>query len=304
MESNQSESRENLIGILLMVGSMAGFAIEDMIIKSMSSNMPSGQILFMIAFGGFVVFSFLSISKGHKLLNRDILHPAMITRNLGEMIGTAGYILAVILIPLSTASAILQATPIVVALGAAVFLKQSVGWRRWIAITVGFIGVIIIIRPGMESFNPYSMLAVIGVLGLSVRDLATRASPTHVPSIVLSAHGFAAVIPISIMFLAFEGGPVAMNLIQTLYIFAAIFFASAGYFAIVKAMRIGEVAVVTPFRYTRLIFAMIIGIVIFNEKPDFWTYVGASIIILSGLYTIYREQMARRVRNTLPTTPS
>jgi len=288
------DKSDNLIGILLMLGAMAAFAVEDTFIKKLSAGMGTGQILIILGGGGYAIFALIALRKGHALFSRDLLARPVILRNFGEIVGTSGYVLAVVLTPLSSASAILQATPLAVALGAALFLGQAVGWRRWLAISVGFIGVLIVIRPGLEGFEPASLFAVQGVIGLSIRDLATRAIPGRVSTMVLSAYGFGVVAPVGLVMLALEGPLVAPDMLQSSYIAGALVIGPVGYYMIVAAMRIGEVAVVTPFRYVRLVFAMILGVVAFDETLDFWTLIGAGIIIATGLFTIYRERMSRK----------
>ncbi|MBL1434745.1 MAG: DMT family transporter [Rhodobacteraceae bacterium] len=285
---------DNLIGITLMISSMALFAVEDAFIKTLSAGMGTGQILVLLGLGGFAIFAFIAKRQGKQVFSRDLLLRPFLLRNFGEILGTSGYVLAVVLTPLSSASAILQATPLAVALGAAIFLKQAVGWRRWIAIGAGFIGVLIVIRPGLEGFQPASLFAVQGVIGLSIRDLATRAMPSRVSSMVLSAYGFGIVVPAGLVIGLFEGPPVLPNVAQSGIIAAALIVGGVGYYMIVAAMRIGEVGVVTPYRYIRLVFAMMIGVVVFGEVLDFYTLLGASIIIGSGLFTIYRERKARK----------
>lgn len=289
---------DNLVGILLMLGAMAAFAIEDMFIKQLSGALPAGQILIVLGVGGFLIFATIARAKGRRLWTRDLLLPAVLLRNFGEIIGTSGYVLAVVLTPLSSASAILQATPLMVALGAGLFLGHHVGWRRWVAISIGFVGVLIIIRPGLEGFQPASLFAVQGVIGLSIRDLATRAIPAHVSTSVLSAFGFGVVAPAGAVLLLFETAPVIPDSGQLGLLAAALIIGPIGYYAIVAAMRIGEIPVVTPFRYVRLVFAMIIGVLVFDEVLDFWTLLGAAIIIGSGMFTIYREARARKALST------
>ena len=285
---------ENMVGILLMLAAMAMFAVEDAFIKKLSNGMGSGQILVILGVGGFLIFALIAKRQGAQVFSRDLLLGPVLLRNFGEIVGTSGYVLAVVLTPLSSASAILQATPLAVALGAALFLGQAVGWRRWVAIGVGFVGVLIVIRPGLEGFQPASLFAVQGVIGLSIRDLATRAMPTRVSSMVLSAYGFGVVIPAGLVIMLFDGPVVLPDGWQSVLIAAALIVGPVGYYMIVAAMRVGEVAVVTPYRYVRLVFAMIIGVFAFGEVLDFYTLLGASIIIGSGLFTIYRERMARK----------
>ncbi len=285
---------DNMIGIMLMLAAMAMFAVEDAFIKKLAAGMGTGQILVILGVGGFAIFAVIAKRQGAQVFSRDLLLGPVLLRNFGEIMGTSGYVLAVVLTPLSSASAILQATPLAVALGAALFLGQAVGWRRWVAIGVGFIGVLIVIRPGLEGFQPASLFAVQGVIGLSIRDLATRAMPTKVSSMVLSAYGFGVVIPAGLVIMMFEGPAVLPDGVQSAFILAALIVGPVGYYMIVAAMRVGEVAVVTPYRYVRLVFAMIIGVFAFGEVLDFYTLLGASIIIGSGLFTIYRERMARK----------
>ena len=286
------QKSDNLIGILLMLGAMAMFAVEDTFIKKLSAGMGTGQILIILGVGGFLIFAVIAKWQGKIVLDRGLLLPSVLLRNFGEILGTSGYLLAVVLTPLSSASAILQATPLAVALGAALFLGQTVGWRRWVAISIGFIGVLIVIRPGLDGFQPASLFALQGVIGLSIRDLATRTIPNRVSSMVLSAYGFGVVVPAGIIMMMFEGPLVSPDALQGLYIFGALTVGPVGYYMIVAAMRVGEVAVVTPFRYVRLVFAMILGVLAFGEVLDFYTLLGAAIIIGSGLFTIYRERMA------------
>ncbi|MEO3417302.1 DMT family transporter [Roseovarius sp. CAU 1744] len=286
---------DNIRGSALMVLAMAGFALEDTFIKFVSADLPVGQILFMMGIGGAVIFGAISVLKGDRFVSRDFLVTPVLLRNLGEMIAAFGYITALTLIPLSTVAAIIQATPLCVTLGAALFMGEQVGWRRWSAIVVGFFGVLLIIRPGLEGFQPASLFAVIGVAGLALRDLSTRVVPPSVSSMQLSGYAFATVILIGLALLVIDGGAVQPSATNWLQLGAMIFFSVVGYYAIVAAMRIGDVSAVTPFRYSRLVFSLILGIAIFGEQPDWLTYTGAALIIGSGLYSILRERRLARV---------
>jgi len=281
---------ENLRAIALMVLSMAGFAIEDMLIKYIALEMPTGQFLMLIGAGGALIFTLMAWRQGQAVLSADFLRPTIIIRNLGEVIGTLGFVTALVLTPLSSASAILQATPLAVTLGAALFLREAVGWRRWSAILIGFCGVVAVIRPGLEGFQPASLFAVLGVIGLATRDVATRATPATISSLVLSAHGFGMLVPAGAFLLWISGGAVAPSAQGYGLLFAALIIGVSAYYALTLSMRLGDVAVVTPFRYVRLVFALFIGVIVFDEQLDAWTLGGAAIIILSGLYTFFRER--------------
>jgi len=285
---------DNLRGSALMVLAMAGFALEDMFIKRLAVDLPVGQILILLGTGGAVLFGLAAASRGQRIFTPALLSRPVLLRNLGELIGTLGFVTALALTPLASASAILQATPLAVTLGAAVFLNEKVGWRRWSAILVGFAGVIMIIRPGLDGFQPASLFAVQAVIGLAIRDLATRATPPEVTSLQLSSYGFATVAPAGALMLIFSGNPESLTTANWRDIAFALLLGVSAYYAIVAAMRVGEVSFVTPFRYTRLIFALIIAVAVFGETPDALTLTGACIIIASGLYTLVREQRVAR----------
>ncbi|MGB3280165.1 MAG: DMT family transporter, partial [Pseudorhodobacter sp.] len=205
-----------------------------------------------------------------------------------EVMGRLFYTLAIALTPLSSASAILQATPLVVVAGAAAFFGEAVGWRRWSAIVAGFIGVLIILRPGLDGFTPLSILAVLGTLGFSGRDLATRAAPKTLSNLTLGVYGFAMMVPTVAALLAWTGGAVLPGPGASLALAAATVFGVAGYYALTAAMRVGEMSIVTPFRYTRLLFALILGALVFAERPDTATLLGSAVIVASGIYTLLR----------------
>lgn len=289
---------ENLRGAAMMVAAMAAFAIEDMFIKRLSVDISTGQILMMLGAGGALVFGLLASRRGARLFSPVLLTRPVLLRNLGEVIGTMGFVTAIALTPLSSASAILQATPLAVTLGAAVFMQEAVGWRRWSAILVGFAGVLLIIRPGLEGFEPASLFAVQGVIGLAIRDLATRAVPREIGAMQLSAYAFGLLVPTGLVLLLVQGHSLTTPLPAQWGQFAgALVLGIVGYYSIVAAMRLGEVAVVTPFRYSRLIFAIIIGVTVFGERPDSLTLTGAALIVGSGLYTLLREaHLHRRAR--------
>ncbi|MFY0645835.1 DMT family transporter [Sulfitobacter geojensis] len=282
---------DNIRGAVLMVLSMLGFAGEDMFIKLLSDAASVGQILVMLGFGGATVFGTIVVIQRKPLFSRDMISAPIGLRALGEMIGTIAFVSALSLTPISSASAILQATPLVVTLGAALFLNEPVGWRRWSAICVGLFGVLLIIRPGMDSFEVLSLLAVVAVFMLALRDLATRRTPSTISTMQLSFLGFLVLVPAGLGLMLATGTPfVRFAGTQWVYFLSALTIGLFAYYAIVAAMRVGEVSFVTPFRYSRLVFALVIGVSVFNESPDALTLIGATIIVASGIYTVWRER--------------
>jgi drug/metabolite transporter (DMT)-like permease len=281
---------DNLRGSLWMVAAMAGFAVEDMFLKSVAASLPVGQILMIFGAGGMMGFALLAMRRGERILHPAILSPAILIRCLFEVAGRLFYTLAIALTPLSSASAILQATPLVVVMGAALIFGERVGWRRWAAIAVGFAGVLIILRPGLDGFTPLSLLAVLGMLGFAGRDLATRAAPPVLSNLQLGVYGFAMMVPTGALLLAVSGGAVLPSALAAGQLAAATVIGVLAYYALTSAMRIGEVSVVTPFRYTRLVFALILGATVFGERPDAATLLGSAVIVTSGIYTLLRSR--------------
>ncbi|WP_330390785.1 DMT family transporter [Rhodobacter xanthinilyticus] len=266
---------ENLRGSLLMVLAMAGFALEDMFVKALARGLPLGEVLAILGAGGAAIYAVVALLRRERLVTRGLLSGPVLMRNATELIGTMCFVSAVALTPLAQASAILQATPLAVTLGAALFLGETVGWRRWLAIGVGFAGVLIVIRPGTEGFSALSLLAVAAVIGLAARDVVTRRVPREVSSLMLATWGFASVIPAGVVMAALSPEPVrAPSPLEAAYFAGALVFGTGAYYALIAAMRIGEVSVITPFRYTRLVFALIIGAAIFAEPVDGATLAG------------------------------
>lgn len=283
----------NLRGSLLMIAAMAGFAVEDLCLKIASRQIPVGQILMIFGAAGMIAFAILAKSRGARLLHPAILSPAILTRAVFEVAGRLFYTLAIVLTPLSSASAILQATPLVVVAGAALFFGEKVGWRRWTAIAAGFAGVLIIIRPGLEGFSALSILAVLGLLGFAGRDLATRAAPPVLSNMVLGVYGFAMMVPTGAALLAWTGGSAMPDPQTAAALATAIVFGVAAYYALTAAMRLGDVSVVTPFRYTRLVFALILAVLFLGEAPDAQTLLGSFIVVATGIYTLVRGRRKR-----------
>lgn len=276
-----------------MVLSMAFFAVEDMFLKWAAADLPVGMVIFVAGAFGAPVFILMARTEGRRTFTRAALHPAVMARNAGEMAGTFAYINALAVVDLSTVSAVLQALPLAVTLGAALFMGEAVGWRRWLAIAIGFAGVVTVIRPGLEGFQPQALWVLVTVLGLALRDLATRAIPKDCSSAQVSAWGLLSVALLGALMMI-PGGALMPDAAQTGTLFGALVFGTAGYWLVVSASRTGEVAVVSPFRYTRLIFAIAIGATVFGETPDALTLTGAALIIGSGLYALARERARKR----------
>lgn len=284
----------NLRGILLMVVSMVLFAAEDAFIKLAAGHMPVGQVVLILGLAGLLVYGLAAARTGESIFQARAFALPVVLRSLFELIGSLGMVMALALIPLSTMSAILQSAPILMTAGAALFLGEAVGWRRWAAVLVGFAGVLLIVQPGASSFDPNALWAVLGALGMAGRDLAARRMDPGVPTAVVATWGYIAVIVMGIGLLAQQGGgewpPSAAGAVL---VAGAVAVGLGAYWALIEATRAGDVVVIVPFRYTRLVFALILGAIVFAERPTPVMLSGAALVVASGLYTLYRERRRR-----------
>ncbi|KJZ19087.1 DMT family transporter [Loktanella sp. S4079] len=290
-QTSTQNQNANIVGSLWMIVAMACFAIEDVFVKAAAEFLPVGQLLIFFGLGGAAVFAIAARATGTYLLNPDVLSRPMRIRVVFEVLGRLFYALAIALTPLSSATVILQATPIVVVASAAFFFGEQVGIRRWMAICVGLLGVLIILQPGSDSFTPLSILAVLGMLGFAGRDLASRAAPMSLGTAVLGFYGFLAVVAAGILYWFYEGMVLAPITVRAaLYLVGASLVGAAAYAGLMKAMRTGEVSAVTPFRYTRLLFGVACGLFIFGETLSPNMIIGSLLIVVSGLIILWRSR--------------
>ncbi|WP_083792080.1 DMT family transporter [Roseobacter sp. GAI101] len=272
-----------------MVAAMAVFASEDAFIKAASVMLPVGQILVIFGMGGALIFAGLARLNAQPLFVKDVVSRPMRFRILFEIVGRLFYVLAIAVIPLSAATVILQATPLVVVAGAALVFGEKVGWRRWTAIIIGLIGVIIIIRPGTDSFSMLSVLAVIGMIGFAGRDLASRAAPATLSTWLLGLYGFIAVVIAGVAYSIWQGQAYVRPSVEiSLYLLLSVLAGVGAYSCLMKAMRTGDVSAVTPFRYTRLLFGIAFGVALFGEELSIPMLAGSGLIVISGLFILWR----------------
>ena len=285
---------DNLKGILFMILAMAGFACEDLFIKMLSENLPISEIIIILGFSGSIIFLIIGLLTKAPIFHQGLLTTPVIIRTLCELFGALFFVLAIALTPLSSASAIIQVMPLLVTIGAAIFFKEKVGWRRWTAVFVGFIGVLLILRPGFGSFMPASIFALLGATFLAGRDLATRAIEVKLPSVTISLYAFLAFGVSGIMLIPFSSEMLVPSSKDILFFAGASAFGVIAYYSIVIAARTGEMSVISPFRYSRLVFAMLLSIIVLSERPDMLTLLGAAIIVASGVYTFVRENILNK----------
>nr|WP_298105880.1 DMT family transporter [uncultured Shinella sp.] len=296
-------SSGNARGALYMAIAMAAFTCNDALVKSVTHSMNTGQILFVRGLMTSALVLLIAWRMGALGSWRIVLQPAVALRLAAEIFASLTFISALGTMPLANVSAILQSLPLAVTLGAALFLGEKVGWRRWLAITIGFAGVIIVIRPGPEGFSLAAIYAIASVVGAATRDLATRRIRNDVSTLFISVVTAIAITLVGGALIVPMGGWQPVSLESFGRLAAASVLLLVGYQTIVNAMRFGEISFVAPFRYISLIWAITIGFLFFGELPDLWMTTGVVIIIVSGLYTFYRENRRRAEPIAQQSTP-
>lgn len=289
--------RENLRGILSLTGCNLLFVINDSFIKLASEEMPLSQIIFFRSlFAALALLPLVALTGGftHFPLLRNW---AVFWRTLAEIFAASCFLMALFHIPIANTNAIVQVVPLMITAAGAVFLGEEVGWRRWSAIVVGFIGVLIVVRPGLEGFTAYSLLALAAAFFITFRDMATRMMPRGLPAMLVSLLTAVAVGASGLVFAPLLGEAWVVPSGRSLgLIAAAVVFLIGGYVTAIDFMRHGDIAVVAPFRYTAIVFAMIVGFVIWREVPDLLMLVGTAVIAATGIYTFHRERNMARLR--------
>ena len=277
-----------------MAVAMAGFTMNDAITKSVSSEMNFGEIMLVRGVFAVTLIATLAWHQGALRPLRTLMMKPVALRVVGEVGGTISFMAAIVHLPLANTAAIFQALPLAITFGAALIFGEPVGWRRWLAITAGFAGVLIVVRPGIEGFNQFSLLALTSVVFCAVRDLATKQIPKEIPSLFITMVTTVTIATTGAVILMPLGGwtPPSSRALGLLA-FAAVLLLT-GYQCIIMALRSGDISAVAPFRYSALLWAMSLGYLVFGDVPDGMMVMGASIIVLSGLYAFYRERKRHR----------
>jgi drug/metabolite transporter (DMT)-like permease len=274
-----------------MIASMAAFAIEDAFLKTVTKQLPVGQVLMMFGAAGLCVFALMARRAGASIFQAQVLTKNMLLRAVFEFFGRLFYVLAIALTPMSSATAILQSAPLFVVLGARIFLREKVDAKTWIAIFLGLFGVLIILRPSAADFSLLSLLALIGTLGFVGRDLFSRTAPSSLTKEVLGFYGFTTMMIAGACYAVWDGKPfVSLQVHQFLMLAAALLAGVFAYTALMTAMRTGTIGAVTPYRYSRLLFGISIGVIVFGEQLDAPMLLGCAIVIGAGLFIGWQNQ--------------
>jgi len=285
---------DNMRGALLMMAGMAAFTINDTAMKAVFADLPLFQALFLRGLGTTLVFVVVGLRTGLFRLRLGPTDRRLVLLRTACEVGAAYFFLtALAVLPLANITAILQTLPLTLTLAAALVFGEPLGWRRLAAIGIGFFGVLLIVRPGTDGFTVYSVMAIVSVLFVTVRDLATRRISAQVPSVLVALATAAGVTLFALLASATEDwvmpdGGAALLLLTSISAIVA------GYMMSVMAVRVGDLGFVSPFRYTGLLWALVLGYLVFDEFPTTLTLLGSAIIVATGVFTLHRERMRSR----------
>jgi drug/metabolite transporter (DMT)-like permease len=287
-------SNDNTKGAGVMMASMALFTFNDACMKALGVDLPLFQTIFL---RGIITSILLGLWAWHLGAHRIVLGGLdkwrIVVRSVAEAAAAYFFLTAIFNAPIADATAVLQALPLTVTLAAAVFLKESVGWRRLSAIVIGFVGVLLIIQPGGQGFNIYTLYALIAVGCVAVRELVTRQMSAHVPTMGVAFAG-----AVTVMALAGLGATgqawAALQPLHYLLLVGAALFVLGGYVLVIMASRLGDVGFIAPFRYTSMIWALLLGYFVWGEWPNNLTLIGALLVTVTGIFTLYRERQLRK----------
>ena len=285
--------KKNSKGIILMIISMASFAVGDTFVKISGTFLSPAQIMFFLIAGGLIIFAIIAKFKGENLLDSRAFSPVLLIRYLAEMIGLVAMIMGLTKIPLSVVGTVTQASPILVAAGAVLFFKENVSWRRWSSIVMGFIGVVLVIQPGSQNLDYAVIWAVVALVAFSIRDLVTRLTPPDIPSASIATFTMIAAFPFTAGWVFFGGEKFFPPEIDWLVVASMIILGSFGYLLLITSLRLGELSAIMPFRYSRIVFLLILGVLVFGERPTTSMLVGAALILISGVYIMWREKVVK-----------
>lgn len=290
---------DNARAITAMLAGMALLCSNDVLVKLASDNVATGQIILLRGLVATLLLLVFAMWRRELRRWRDVTDAMVVLRIAAEVLATVLFLLALFRMPIAHVTAILMFSPLLATAGAALFLGERVGWRRWLAALIGFSGVMLIIKPGFAPLELGSVLTMGSVLFIAIRDLATRRIRADTSTLMTTLATAAAVTTLGAVLAAFEPW-------ESIAARDAALVSTAGltimfsYFLMVVAMRSGDVSLVSAFRYSVVVWAVLAGYLVWNEIPDPWTFAGIAVLIGSGLYTYRRETALARMTPLAP----
>lgn len=284
---------ENRRGILSMIASMVLFICNDALIKHVSESLPTGQIIFLRGLSATLLIAAMAVALGAWRQMPAVFDRPVLARAAIDSLGTFLYLLALFNMPIANVTAVNLSVPLMLTVCAAFLLREQVGWRRWSAVVAGFVGVLLVVQPAAAGFNWFALVALAATATHAARDLLTRRIRAGIPSIIVTLSTAIVVTVAAAGVSAIEGWqPLPMRQLALLIVASA--FLSGGYYLVIDCMRHGELSVVAPFRYTAMLWALLLGYFVWGDVPNLLAWFGIALLVGSGLYIFHREQVRRR----------
>ncbi len=292
--TSEQQAQSNMRGITFMLIAMCFFIVGDAVTKAVGARLPVGEVIFLRSLSAtLVLLPFVAGIHPLRMLRESYSRP-MLIRNIGEVGGSLLFVSSLVRIPIANATAIMQTTPLMITAAAALFLAEPVGWRRWTATIVGFLGALLIIRPTSPDFSWWYLPAILAIGCVTMRDLGTRYIDKAVPTKLIAF----------LTFVLTGAGGLLLGLTESWSLPSPIDAArlaatgvvhTIGASCMVIALRSGgEIATIIPFRYSIVLWSILIGYVFWGELPHPTSILGILIVVGAGLYTVHREQVRRR----------
>ena len=296
--AHASQWHANRIGILAMIGAMACFIVNDSLVKYASQTMPATELIFVRGVMATLLVLAVAHATGATRKIREIARGWVVVRAVVDALATMLFLASLFHLPLANATAINMASPLIITVLAAMFLGERLGSSRWIAIVVGFSGVLFIIQPRTDGFDGYALVCLLSTVLLSLRDLVTRRVHAAVPSILITLSNTIAVTAFAALLSMFETWR-AFSAYELGYLAVVAVFLAAAYYLLVVSTRHGDLSLIAPFRYTALLFATVAGFVVWGDTPNALAWGGIGLVVGSGIYVL---RVSRRAR-AAPITP-
>ena len=284
---------DNRRGILAMSLAMALFIANDALVKQVSASLPGPQLIFIRGVMATVLVAIMAQYMGQLQNWRLMLNRRLLLRGVFDAVSSLTYLTALFHLPIGNATAINLASPLFITVFAIYFFKERVSFQRGSFILLGFGGVLLVVQPAAEGFNVYGVICVIATLLHATRDTLTRAIGLNIPVLVITlSSAISVALGAGAVTLTQSWEPV--NSTQFLMLLAASAFLSIAYYLLIVAMRSGEMSLVAPFRYSGLLFALLIGYFVWGEIPNLLACLGIFLLVVSGLMILREENKAHK----------
>lgn len=276
-----------------MALAMLAFIVNDTMVKLVGSDLPLGELLLVRGLFTIAIISLMAWLTGGSRHIRYMFSRAIGVRALADVATTFLFLIALLNMPIANATAIIQAVPFTIVVLGALFLGERVGIRRISAVIVGFCGVLMVVKPASSDFNVYALHALAAMFTIALRDIVTRRIPAEVPAILIALANALAVTAGGAVYAVFEGVR-PLSATQTGVLAACAVSLAVAYTFMVLAVRLADVSITAPFRYTVILWSLLAGFVVFDDVPDTVALLGIALIAGSGLYTLVRERQIKR----------